>query len=80
MEPWSSSLERYFMKKIMRQYEKNECFFNAMGWTEDKWDEPIFGAMQKDMDRTPMANLLENTEGHCKSESDEGKDGGKFMR
>jgi len=81
MPKWTADLEEDWFKDIIEDFkDRGECFFEKMGWTEKKWDQPVMGKMKEDFDKMRIANDLKDAEDDCKKESDDGKDGGKFMR
>jgi len=80
MTPWTEDLENEWFKEITANYPKWECWMAKMGWTENKWNQPIFGKMQADFDASLIANRLTGAENHCKEESDDGEKKDLFMR
>jgi len=80
MTGWTHDLEKEWYEKKGDDYKKGECYLKAMGYTEDDWDDPIMGKMQADFDKSPLMGPLKGAEMHCRKKSDDGDDGGKFMR
>jgi len=84
LTPFNEELERkWFDEARNLQKVKKECFFKEMGWTLNKWDEPILGKMQEDFDKMKIANLLKDAESIClinNNNNNNGIHGGQFMR